>query len=295
MTPTVAAHQLGRRYREQVALDDVSLNIAPGTVTGLLGRNGAGKSTLMRIITGLEFPGSGTIRVFGEAPAENDAVLRRMVFVREDQAYPDFRVRHAIEVASWFFPNWDAELAETLLDDFALPVRRPVKKLSRGMRSAVGIVIGLASRAELTLFDEPYAGLDAVARQLFYDRLLAEIAEHPRTVVLSTHLVDEVADLLEHVVMLDRGRVVLDAPADDVRGGAVTVNGPATAVEDFVSGRPVWHRRHLGSRASVTTPGPLDAAEHARAQALHLSVEPLSLEQLLVHASDIPGSERLSA
>ena len=84
------------------------------------------------------------------------------------------------------------------------------------MRSAVGIVIGLAARAELTLFDEPYAGLDAVARQLFYDRLLAELAEHPRTVVLSTHLIDEVADLLEHVVMLDRGRVVLDRPADDV-------------------------------------------------------------------------------
>ena len=86
------------------------------------------------------------------------------------------------------------------------------------MRSAVGIVIGLAARAELTLFDEPYAGLDAVARQLFYDRLLADFAEHPRTVLLSTHLVDETADLLEHVVMLDRGRVVLDAPADDVRG-----------------------------------------------------------------------------
>lgn len=295
MTPTIATHRLGRRYRDQVALDDVSLNIAPNTVTGLLGRNGAGKSTLMRIITGLEFPGSGTIRVFGEAPAENDAVLRRMVFVREDQAYPDFRVRHAIEAASWFYPNWDAELARTLLADFALPPRRHIKKLSRGMRSAVGIVIGMASRAELTLFDEPYAGLDAVARQLFYDRLLAEIAEYPRTVVLSTHLVDEVADLLENVVMLDRGRVVLDAAADDVRGGAVTVNGPVNAVEQFVSERSVWRRQRLGSRASVTIAGPLDAAEQARAQALHLNVEPLSLQQLLVHASDEPTSERLTA
>lgn len=295
MTPTIAAEALGRSYRDQVALDDVALTIAPGTVTGLLGRNGAGKSTLMRIISGLEFPDAGTIRVFGEAPAENDAVLRRMVFIREDQEYPDIRVGHAIEVASWFYPNWDAELALTLLDDFDLPVRRPIKKLSRGMRSAVSIVIGMASRAELTMFDEPYAGLDATARQLFYDRLLAEIAERPRTVVLSTHLVDEAADLLEHVVMLDRGRVVLDAAADDVRGGAVAVNGQASAVEQFVSGRAVWRRRRLGSRASVTIPGPLDAAEHARAQALHLSLEPLSLQQLLVHASDAPLSERLSA
>ena len=163
------------------------------------------------------------------------------------------------------------------------------------MRSAVGIVIGLAARAELTLFDEPYAGLDAVARQLFYDRLLADFAEHPRTVVLSTHLIDEVADLLEHVVMLDHGRVVLDAPADDVRGTAMTVSGPATAVEEFVAGRPVWHRQRLASRASVRVPGPLDAAAQARARALHLSLEPLSLQQLLVHASGTPADEKVSA
>ena len=223
MIPTISATALGRRYRDQIALHDVSLTVEPGTVTGLLGRNGAGKTTLMRIVTGQEFPTTGAIRVFGQVPAENEAVLRRMVFVREEQSYPDFRVRHAIRVASLFYPNWSEELAQQLLADFDLPPQRRIKKLSRGMRSAVGIVIGLAARAELTLFDEPYAGLDAVARQLFYDRLLAELAEHPRTVVLSTHLIDEVADLLEHVVMLDRGRVVLDRPANDVRGTAMTV------------------------------------------------------------------------
>ena len=295
MIPAISATALSRRYRNQAALDDVSLAVEPGTVTGLLGRNGAGKTTLMRIVTGQEFPTSGDVRVFGQAPAENDAVLRRMVFVREEQAYPDFRVGHAIRVASWFYPNWNQELARRLLADFDLPPGRCIRKLSRGMRSAVGIVIGLAARAELTLFDEPYAGLDAVARQLFYDRLLADFAEHPRTVVLSTHLIDEAADLLEHVVMLDRGRVVLDAPADDVRGIAMTVSGPATAVEEFAAGRAVWHRQRLGSRASVTVAGPLDLAAQARARALHLSLEPLSLQQLLVHASGISTDEKVSA
>jgi ABC-2 type transport system ATP-binding protein len=295
MTPTISTTALGRRYRGQVALDNVSLAVEPGTVTGLLGRNGAGKTTLMRIVTGLEFPTVGAVRVFGEAPAENDVVLRRMVFVREEQAYPDIRVCHAIRAASWFYPNWSQDLARQLLTDFDLPPRRRIRKLSRGMRSAVGIVIGLAARAELTLFDEPYAGLDAVARQLFYDRLLAEIAERPRTVVLSTHLIDEVADLLEHVVLLDHGRVVLDAPADDVRGTAMTVSGPATAVEEFVAGRPVWHRQRLGARASVTVAGPLDVAAQARARALRLSLEPLSLQQLLVHAASTPADEKVSA
>ena len=295
MTPTISATALGRRYRDQIALDDVSLTVEPGIVTGLLGRNGAGKTTLMRIITGQEFPSSGDIRVLGQAPAENDDVLRRMVFVREEQAYPDLRVEHAIRVASWFYPNWSEDLAQQLLSDFTLPLKRRIKRLSRGMRSAVGIVIGLAARAELTLFDEPYAGLDAVARQLFYDRLLAEFAEHPRTIVLSTHLIDEVADLLEHVVLLDRGRVVLDAPADDVRGTGMTVSGPATAVQEFVAGRTVWHQQRLGSRASVTIADPLDFAAQARARALHLSLEPLSLQQLLVHAAGASADEKVSA
>jgi ABC-2 type transport system ATP-binding protein len=218
-----------------------------------------------------------------------------MVFVREEQAYPDLRVEHVIQVASWFYPNWSEDLAQQLLSDFALPPKRRIKRLSRGMRSAVGIVIGLAARAELTLFDEPYAGLDAVARQLFYDRLLAEFAERPRTIVLSTHLIDEVADLLEHVVMLDHGRVVLDAPADDVRGTAMTVSGAATAVEEFVAGRTVWHRQRLGSRASVTIAESLDPAEQAKARALNLSLEPLSLQQLLVHAAGHSADEKVSA
>src|SRR5262249_35875971 len=164
----------------------------------------------------------------------------------------------------------------------------------RGMRSAVGIVIGLAARAELTLFDEPYAGLDAVARQLFYDRLLADFAEHPRTIVLSTHFIDEVADLLEHVVMLDHGRVVLDAPADEIRGTGMAVSGPTIAVEEFVAGPPRRHRQPTPSPASVGAPGPCDAAAQVRARALHLSLEPLSPQQLLVHASGI-AEEKVSA
>jgi ABC-2 type transport system ATP-binding protein len=295
MTPAIAATAVGRNYRDQVALDSVSLDIAPGTVTGLLGRNGAGKTTLMRIITGQEFATSGQIRVFGENPAHNDGVLRRMVFVREEQSYPDLRVETAMTVASWFYPNWDSDLATRLLSDFGLPRRRRIRKLSRGMRSAVGIVIGLAARADLTLFDEPYAGLDPVARQLFYDQLLTEIAEHPRTVLLSTHLVDEAADLLEHVVMLDKGRLVLDAPADDVRGKAVTVSGQASVVDEFVAGRAVWHRQRLGGRAAVTVPGPFDDVAQARARAMHLSLEPLSLQQLLVHAAGISEQEKVSA
>jgi ABC-2 type transport system ATP-binding protein len=102
--------------------------------------------------------------VFGATPAENDAVLRRMILIREDQTYPDLRVRQLVRAASLFYPGWDDGLATMLLEAYELPLTRPVKKLSRGMRTALGIVIGLAARADVTLFDEPYAGLDASAR-----------------------------------------------------------------------------------------------------------------------------------
>jgi ABC-2 type transport system ATP-binding protein len=304
MTPVISVAGLSRRYRGQLALDNVSFDIEPGSITGLLGRNGAGKTTLMRIVAGQEFPSAGSVTVLGASPVKSDALLHRMVFVREDQRYPNyglpggFKVWHALRAASWFYPDWDGELAEALVTDFGLPPGRAVKRLSRGMRSALGIVIGLAARAEVTLFDEPYAGLDPVARQLFYDRLLADYAAHPRTVLLSTHMIDEAAGLLERVVVIDRGRVILDAAADEVRGSATSVSGPAIAVAEFTAGRTVWDRRRIGSQESAVVAGALDDTDRARARALRLHLEPLTLQQAVVHAASKPEKdtrERTSA
>ena len=288
MTPTILVGGLTRRYRGQLALDDVTFDVQGASVTGLLGRNGAGKTALLRIIAGHEFASAGRVAVLGASPVKDEEVLRRMVFIREDQTYPDLKVRHVLRVASWFYPNWSQELAGALVDDFALPLNRRIKKLSRGMRSAVGIVIGLAARAEVTLFDEPYAGLDPVARELFYDRLLADYAEHPRTVLLSTHLIDEAAGLFERVMVLDRGRIALNMAADDLRGAATSVSGPAIAVAEFAAGRSVWDRRRIASQASAVVAGALDETDRARAAALHLRLEPLTLQQLVVRAAGTP-------
>lgn len=220
MTAAISVAGLSRRYGDLLAIDDVTFDVEKGSITGLLGRNGAGKTTLLRIVAAQELASGGSVRVLGASPFENDAVLPRMVLVREDQVFPDVKVRHVLRVASWFYPHWGPELAGELRADFALPLDRRVSALSRGMRSALGIVVGLAARAEVTLLDEPYAGLDAVARRIFYDRLLADFAEHPRTVLISTHLIDEIAGLLERVVVLDRGRVVLDAATDELRGAS---------------------------------------------------------------------------
>jgi ABC-2 type transport system ATP-binding protein len=160
------------------------------------------------------------------------------------------------------FPHWEESLAADLVGEFGLRVNQRVKKLSRGQLSAVGVTLGLASRAPLTFFDEPYLGLDAVARQLFYDRLLADYAECPRTVVLSTHLIDEVSDLIDHVVLLDQGKVLLDDEAEALRGSAVVVSGPSSAVDAFTAHHHVLHTERLGSlsRATVRVDTPPVAA-----------------------------------
>jgi ABC-2 type transport system ATP-binding protein len=287
----VEARHLIKHYRDLNALDDVNLSLTANRIYGLLGRNGAGKTTLMSILTAQAFATSGEALVFGDSAYENDAVLSRICFIRESQKYPDdFQPRHAFRSAALFYKNWDQEFADRLAEDFQLPVKRRIKKLSRGQLSAVGVIIGLASRAELTFFDEPYLGLDAVARQLFYDRLVQNYAEHPRTIILSSHLIDEVANLLEHVVVIDRGRIIMDADAEDIRGSAVNVSGSAEKVDAFLAGRKILHRETLGSLASVTVDEALGSRERAEAQELGLELSPVSLQQLVVRKTMAGGA-----
>ena len=283
MTAVIEVQNLTKRYKDKRALDNVSLSLEGGSIYGLLGRNGAGKTTLMSILTAQNFESSGTVRVFGEHPYENTRVLNRICFVRESQKYPDDAYpRHAFKAASLFFENWDQAFADELIAEFQLPMKQTIKKLSRGQLSAVGVIIGLASRADITFFDEPYLGLDAVARQIFYDRLIEDYAEHPRTIILSSHLIDEVSNLIEKVVVIDNGQIILDEDTDAVRDRAVTVVGDADQVDAWVAGREVLHRESLGRVASVTVLGALSAAERAEVTASGLDLAPVSLQQLVV-------------
>jgi ABC-2 type transport system ATP-binding protein len=291
MTAVIEVQNLTKRYKDKRALDNVSLSLEGDAIYGLLGRNGAGKTTLMSILTAQNFESSGIVKVFGEHPYENAHVLSRICFVRESQKYPDESYpKHAFQAASLFFPRWDQALADELIQEFQLPMKQTIKKLSRGQLSAVGVIIGLASRAEITFFDEPYLGLDAVARQIFYDRLVEDYAEHPRTIILSSHLIDEVSNLIEKVIVIDDGRILLNENTDSVRDRAVTVVGDAASVDAWVSGREVLHRESLGRVASVTVLGALSAAERAELSASGLDLAPVSLQQLVVRLTQKAGT-----
>ncbi|GHC99041.1 ATP-binding cassette domain-containing protein [Zhihengliuella salsuginis] len=273
---------LNKSYGKTRVLTDLDFSIEENTITGLLGRNGAGKTTIMSILAGQEPKSGGRVSVFGAEPFENADVLANMCFVRESQKYPeDFKTSHVLKTGPWFFENWDAALADELVDVFRLPVNTRIKKLSRGQLSAVAIIVGMASRAPLTIFDEPYLGLDATARGLFYDYLLRDFMEHPRTILMSTHLIDEVSNLLEKVVVIDRGRKVLDTGVDEARDAAFTVAGGAQAIDAVVQDRKVLRRQSLGGLASVTVDGFADEAIRARAAQHGAEIGAVGLQDLV--------------
>jgi ABC-2 type transport system ATP-binding protein len=280
------ADQLVKRYRRAVALDHVSLSLEAGVVHGLFGHNGAGKTTLMSLASAHLRPTSGTVQIFGQDPYEHAHILERLCFIREGQAYPnELRPAEALDVARLFYPRWDTAVANYLVEALAIPMKTRVRRLSRGQNSAVGVTIGIASRADITFFDEPYLGLDAVARQVFYETLSASYQRDPRTIILSSHLIDEVADLVTNVVVLDHGRVLVDQEKSDLLERAARVVGTAEEVERFVAGREVIDRQALGPYLAATIICQLTARDRALLEGAALTVEPVSLQQLVIHLS----------
>ncbi|UOQ59111.1 ABC transporter ATP-binding protein [Leucobacter rhizosphaerae] len=273
---------LTRRYRGATALDDVTVQIHANTITGLLGRNGAGKTTFMSLVTAQDRPSSGTVHVNGRQPFERGDIIDQMCFLRDNQRYPDdYKLKHAIRAASIFYPNWDQATADRLIAAFRIPAKPIVKKFSRGQLSALGIVLGLASRSPITFFDEPYLGLDATARAIFYDELLRDYAEHPRTIILSTHLIDEMDRLLERVIVIDQGRVVRHDDVDAMRGSAFQVAGKAAEIDRFVQGRSVLSRRSIGGLGTAVIGEAPTPEDRAAAEADGLEISAVSLQDLV--------------
>jgi ABC-2 type transport system ATP-binding protein len=280
----VEVERLTKSYGKLRVIDDLSLSLESDKIYGLLGRNGAGKTTIMRLLTAQILATSGSIKVFGEAPYENRRVLSQLCFIKESQRYPEkFCVRDILETAAAFFPQWDRDYAYALSDEFQLPMKRRNKALSRGMLSAAGIVVGLASRAPLTIFDEPYLGMDAVNRNLFYDRLIEDYTEHPRTIIISTHLIDEVSRLLEHIIVIDKGKLILSENAEALREQACIVIGPAENVAAFTSGKNLINSERFGSLTAATVLQQSGAEARTEAARLGLECTSVSLQQLIIY------------
>jgi len=294
MTMSIEVRDLELRYGNVTALDRLSFRLDGGKIHGLLGRNGSGKTSLLSVMAAFRRATSGDAWIDGQPVFENPDVASDICFIRGEgdtvvHDWPADRVKDALAFASTFRPAWDSDYATALVDRFRLPLKKRLGQLSRGQRSALGITLGLASRAPLTMFDESYLGMDAPSRYVFYDELLADFMAHPRTFVISTHLIEEVSSLFEEVVIIDEGQLVLHESAEELRARGAAVTGPTEQVARFAQGLTILGDKQLGPTRSVMVYGELDDGQIELARESGLELGPIALQDLFVHLTESRG------
>jgi ABC-2 type transport system ATP-binding protein len=287
--PRTAGHDVDLRdvtvrFGSTTAVDAVTTGIRPGTIVGLLGRNGAGKSTLLSTIGAYRRPTSGSVAVGGADPYEDVRLMGDICFVRDDGDFNgDLSIKDTVAIAASVRPRWDQGTADRLLERFRVTVgRKRVGALSKGQRSALAVSIGLATRSPLTMFDEPHLGMDAPSRYAFYDELLAEYIAHPRTVIVSTHLIDEMASLFEDVMIIDHGALLTHQPTEELRARGVELTGPAPAVDAITAGMHVLSTRALGATKAAVVFGRFNGGLRDQAAAAGVELGPIPLQDLFV-------------
>ncbi len=273
-----------KTYSGKDVLREVTLDIQPGKIYGLIGRNGAGKTTLLSILTAQNPATRGSVTLDGEPVWENRRSLEKLCFSRElnataESGLSSMKAKEYLRIASTYYENWDRELEERLVKLFNLNLKKKFAKMNKGMLSMVTIVVALCSKAPYTFLDEPVAGLDVVAREQFYKLLLEEYASSGRTFVVSTHIIEEAADVLEEVIILHEGRVLIEADTQAFVDSAVHVSGKIEEVDAATAGLEVHQPETVGRSKGVTVflkPG--ERVDESR----DVSVQPVNLQRAFV-------------
>ena len=273
-----------KQYKDKLALNDISLTLEQGKIYGLIGRNGAGKTTLLSVLTAQNPATSGSVTLDDMAVWENRSALEHLCFspelnVSAESGLGSMKVKEYLRTASIYYRDWDSAMAERLVDLFELPVKKRMSKLSKGMLSMVTIIVAMASKAAFTFLDEPVAGLDVVAREQFYKLLIEEYTETGRTFVISTHIIEEAADVLEEVIILKDGKVLLEDDTQALVDSARYVSGKAEDVDAVTAGLETHHPEISGRAKSVTVllkPGQSLPAGY------DVSIQPLNLQKVFL-------------
>ena len=247
MPPLIEAHDLSKNYGKHVALDHVNFAVETGRIVGLIGPNGAGKTTALRAILGLT-PYEGRLRVLDREPfGDRAALMRDACFIADVAVLPAWlRVDQAIDFVAGVHPRFRRDRAQAFLSKTQITGKRRMRELSKGMKTQVHLALTMAIDAKLLVLDEPTLGLDILARRSFFDALVNDYMDETRTILITTHQVEEVENLLTDVIFIDRGRIVLDSSLEDIatRFAAVAVADDKVAAAR--AERPFFERRTLG-------------------------------------------------
>jgi len=243
------------------ALSDVTVHFEENKIYGLLGRNGAGKSTLLNVITGRIFADGGEVLVDGEPSLENDQALGKIYMMSEKNYYPEsMKIRDVFAWTKEFYPDFDTAYAVRLAERFELNIDKKVRSLSTGYSSIFKLITALSTNARYIILDEPVLGLDANHRDLFYKILIEKYSENPSTVIISTHLIEEAAGVIEHVIIIKDGKVIRDESREELMAKGYTATGAAGAVDQFTADKNLLGTDILGGLKTAYILGKLDRA-----------------------------------
>ena len=273
----IQINQVTKRYGSVTALDQVSFCLPHGKIYGLLGRNGAGKSTLINIIANRIFADAGEVRIDGLPARENIQVQEKIFCMSEADLYDtSLKIKEQFRWISRFYDSFDPEQAFAIARQFQLDVNKRFKGLSKGYQSIFKLTVALALHVPYVIFDEPVLGLDANHRELFYQLLLQDYQDSERTIVLATHLIEEVSHLIEEVVFLDRGKVLLQENVENLLQQGYCVSGLAQEVDAYCQGLTVIGSETLGNLKLAYLLGPKQAVSGS------LQISALNLQKLFV-------------
>jgi ABC-2 type transport system ATP-binding protein len=250
---------VSKSYGSKSVIVDVNLSFEENKIYGLLGRNGAGKSTLLNIITNRTFADDGEVKIDSENVADNDSKLGLMYLMSEVDLYPNgAKLSQIIADSELMYGDFDHHLADRLVDQFGIDLSQKFGKLSTGYNSIFKLILALCLPVKFVILDEPVLGLDANHRELFYSELLDSYATNPRTFILSTHLIEEVANIISDVIILDQGRIILNQPVEDALAKTHSVVGPRQDVDQYTKGLNVVGRDNMGNIRANYVYGDLD-------------------------------------
>src|SRR6185503_8546188 len=215
MTAIIEARGVAKRYGDTPALRGVELNIQPGRIVGLIGPNGAGKTSLIKAVLGLT-SFDGELRVLGKDPrVERDQLMNEVCFIADVAVLPRWlRVSQALDFVAGVHPRFDRKRAEDFLARTDIRMDKRVRQLSKGMVTQLHLALILAIDARLLVLDEPTLGLDLLFRRSFYDNLLNDYFDKERTILVTTHQVEEIENILTDVIFIQHGKIVLDSPME---------------------------------------------------------------------------------
>lgn len=282
--PAITCLDLTKTYGKTDALHKLNCTLAEDAITGIIGPNGAGKTTLLKCIAGYYRPSSGTLRVFDRDPYDDLTLSAAMVFVDETMTFPDGQTLGQIFASCRrFYTGWDQPLAEKLLDYFSLPADRLPQALSKGMLSTFRSIIGLCVHTPLTVLDEPTTGMDSGVRQDFYRALLKDYLAHPRTILISSHLLAEIEDLLEYLLLIDQGSAILSAPVTELASYALTLSGRTERLQPLLEKRTILRQEApLSGYLTATVVNDLTPAEQASLADCGITSAAVSLSDLCI-------------